>query len=187
MNEPGGAPIRVELVVAMARNRVIGREGGMPWHVSSDLKHFRRLTLDKPVIMGRKTFQSIGKPLDRRDNIVVTRDRGFSAKGIHVVGSVDAALALGRTLAGASGADAVMVIGGGEIYAQSIAVADVIHVSLIDLEPTGDTAFPPLDPAVWDTVHLGAVERGPRDDAGFERIEYRRKSPQHDAVGGDCH
>ena len=185
MSAPGGAAARIELVVAMARNRVIGHAGGMPWHVSSDLKRFRALTLGKPVVMGRKTFRSIGKPLDKRDNIVVTRDAAFAADGVQVAGSLDAALALGSALAEEAGADAVMVIGGGEIYAQALKVADTVHVSLIDLEPDGDTWFPALDPAGWDEIRHGAVEPGPRDDAGFQMIEYRRKSPQWDGVRGE--
>lgn len=167
--------ISVEFAVAVARNGVIGRDGGLPWRMPSDLKHFRKLTMGKPVLMGRKTFAAIGKPLDGRDNIVITRDETFSAEGVHVVRSVEEALGLARRLATACGADAVMVIGGADIYRQMLDAADVIHISEIDLEPQGDAFFPPLDPAIWRETSRVLFERGERDDAAFTAITYERR------------
>src|SRR5262249_3704873 len=107
--------ILISLVVAVAENGVIGRDGGLPWRMSSDLKAFRKLTMDKPIIMGRKTFQSIGKPLDGRDNIVVTRDATLEMAGVSTCDSFGDALALARVLAATRGADEIMVIGGASL------------------------------------------------------------------------
>ena len=157
----------IELVVAAARNGVIGRDGGLPWRLGSDLRRFRALTMGKPVLMGRKTFASIGRPLDGRANVVVTRDPGFAAAGVEVAGSLGEGLELARAAARRMGADAVMVIGGAEIYRQCIDLADVVHLTRVDLAPDGDTVFPTLDPAAWQCVSTEAVPAGERDDAGF--------------------
>lgn len=172
MNEDA---ITVEFAVAVARNGVIGRDGGLPWRMPSDLKHFRALTLGKPVLMGRKTFQAIGKPLDGRANVVVTRDETFAPEGVHVAGSVQAGLAAARKLALESGAGAVMVIGGADIYRQTLEDADVVHVSLIDLEPEGDARFPPLDPAVWKLESRRDFPKGEKDDAAFSALTWVRR------------
>lgn len=167
--------VSIELVVAVAANGVIGRDGGLPWRMSSDLKRFRAMTLGKPVVMGRKTFQSIGKPLDGRDNVVVTRDTAFARDGVHVAASLEAGLEMARDLARAGGADAVMVIGGADIYRQTLPRADMVHVSLIDLEPEGDAHFPPLDPVIWGEAGREDFAQGARDDAAFSAITYRRR------------
>ena len=141
----------------------------------SDLKTFRRLTLDKPIVMGRKTFESIGKPLDRRANIVVTRDTSFVAPmGVHVAGDLDSALALGRSLAAASGGCEVMVIGGGEIYAQSLAQSDRIYLTRILADVEGDASFPSLDPAIWHEVARSPIPQGPGDEFAAELLTFER-------------
>jgi dihydrofolate reductase len=133
----------VKLVAAVARNRVIGRDNALPWHLPTDLKRFRRLTLDKAVIMGRKTFDSIGIALPRRRNIVITRREDFDHPDVTRVRSLGAALSLVE-----GGADA-MVIGGGEIYAQALPLARVMHLTLVDAEVDGDALFPEFDPGQW--------------------------------------
>lgn len=166
--------IRVEFVVAAGRNGVIGRDNELPWRLSSDLKRFRALTLGKPVVMGRKTFQSIGKPLDGRANIVITRDASFSVEGVEVADSPERGLALARAAALRLNADAVMVIGGAEVYRQLRDQADVIHLTRVDLAPDGDARFEEPDPASWRMSHQERVEAGPRDDADFTVETYVR-------------
>lgn len=140
------APSRVKLVAALARDRVIGRDNALPWHLPEDLKRFRRLTLDRAVLMGRRTYESIGRPLPRRTNIVITRRPDFAAPGAVVVGSL------------AEGFERVppdtdaMVIGGGEIYAQALPLAGWMHLTLIDLAVEGDVRFPDYAAADWVEV-----------------------------------
>ncbi len=138
----------IVLVVAVAENGVIGRDGTMPWHLPADLRHFKRLTTGKPVIMGRKTFESIGKPLPGRHNIVLTRDAGWQAEGVTVVPNLAEAIAAAG-LDPRARADEIMVIGGAEIYAQALPIATRIELTRIHIAPEGDTLFPPLDPADW--------------------------------------
>ncbi len=138
--------MRIALVVAMSRNRVIGRNNALPWHAPADLKRFRQLTTGKPVIMGRRTFASIGKALPKRFNIVVTRDRDFHADGVVVAYDVEEALRLAGE--SALGGEA-MVIGGAQIFEFVLPRADRIHLTEIDIDAEGDTFMPPLDPAQW--------------------------------------
>lgn len=155
----------ISLIVAVAENGVIGRGGTLPWRVPSDMKTFRRLTMGKPVIMGRKTFASIGKTLDGRDNIVVTRYADFDAPGIECAGSIEEALDLARECAAARGVDEIMVIGGAEVFAAALPLADRIYLTRIHARPDGDTVFPELDPSVWREVSRSPITPDPRDDA----------------------
>ncbi|MBD1390640.1 type 3 dihydrofolate reductase [Neiella sp. HB171785] len=129
--------MRISLIAAMGRNRVIGKDNQMPWHMPADLKHFKQVTMGKPVVMGRKTFESIGRPLPGRLNIVITRDANFNAEGITVVASPDAALDIA-----AQQTDEVMIIGGGQIYQHFLAQATDLYLTFIDAEPEGDAFFP---------------------------------------------
>jgi dihydrofolate reductase len=138
----------IVLVVARADNRVIGKDGAMPWHLSEDLKRFKRITVGKPVIMGRKTFESIGKPLPGRHNIVLTRQPGWHAAGVTVVPNLAEAIAAAG-LDPRTRADTIMVVGGAEIYAQALPFATRIELTEIHAVPEGDTYFPELDPARW--------------------------------------
>lgn len=156
--------VRISLIVAVADNGVIGSNGGLPWRMSSDLKTFRRLTMGKPVVMGRKTFQTLKKPLDGRDNIVISRDPSFEAMGTTVVNSVADGLIVARTLARTSGADEVMVIGGADIYLAALARADRIYWTRIHASPDGNVKFPALDPAEWTEVSSEPIPQGERDD-----------------------
>ena len=142
-------PLTISAIVAMARNRVIGNAGALPWRLSGDLKFFKATTLGKPVVMGRKTYESIGRPLPGRPNIVITRDRGFSAEGITVVHDIDAALAEAERQARAIGAAEIMIIGGAEIYAQALPRTDRLYITEIEADIDGDTVFPALEPRVW--------------------------------------
>jgi dihydrofolate reductase len=169
--------VEVFAVVAAATNRVIGRGGALPWHISSDLKHFKRLTMGSPVVMGRKTFASIGRPLPGRTNIVVTRDPSFSADGIVVAGSLDAALAEGARIARASGAVGIALIGGGDVYTQALPVTDRVEKTEVKLAPdaAGAVLFPDLPAAEWVEVSRVTGERGEKDEADFDFVTLRRR------------
>ena len=166
--------IALVLVVAVADNGVIGQGGGLPWRLKSDMAHFRKLTMGRPVVMGRKTWASLGKPLDGRTNIVVTRDRAFAAPGALVAGSVEAALTAARGDALRRSADAVAVIGGADVYRQTIDGADRLVITRVHLSPQGDTTFPPIDPQTWREVERSAHQPAAGDAAGFTIIIYER-------------
>jgi len=171
-----GKDARVALIVAAAENGVIGNAGGLPWKLSSDLKFFRELTMNKPLIMGRKTFLAIGRPLDGRDNIVITVNRDFGAKGIFTAPSADAALKLARDKARERGAIEIAVIGGGQIYALMLPQAARIYLTEVHARPEGDTFFPKLDKAQWRETARERHSAGPRDSTDYsfvvlERIE----------------
>ncbi len=131
-------PVRIAFVVACAQNGVIGQDGKLPWHISADLQHFKRLTVGKPVVMGRKTFESIGKPLPRRTNIVITRDTVWTTEGVAVVHDVPTAFALAYEDAHRVGVDEVMVIGGAELYRQTLAQAARIYLTEVHRDYAGD-------------------------------------------------
>lgn len=139
--------MKISLIVAVAENGIIGREGGLPWHMSRrNLKTFRRLTMGKPMIMGRRTFQSIGKPLDGRDNIVVTRDRRFDVPGVSACPTVSEALdSRPGVLATTRGADEIMIIGGAKLYEAALPLADRIYYTIVHARPDGDRSFGPVN------------------------------------------
>ena len=166
----------IALIVAMARNRVIGADNRLIWKLSSDLKRLRALTWGKPLIMGRKTFESIGKPLPGRETIVVTRDPGFAPTDVRVAHDVDAALALAEEIAEEMKAGEIMIAGGGEIYSQTIGRADRLYLTEVDLTPEGDAHFPAVDPAYWCEVHRERGVRTDRDDAEFVYVDYVRRA-----------
>lgn len=149
--------MKISMIAAMAHDRVIGKDNQMPWHLPADLAHFKRVTLGKPVLMGRKTFESIGRPLPGRRNLVISRNPDYQVEGIEVVGSVEAALAL---LAGSS-VEELMVIGGGHLYAEMLPSADCLYLTQIDLAVEGDTRFPAFDDGQWQRVDC---ESHPADD-----------------------
>ncbi|HHQ4902151.1 TPA: type 3 dihydrofolate reductase [Aeromonas veronii] len=149
--------MKISMIAAMAHDRVIGKDNQMPWHLPADLAHFKRVTLGKPVLMGRKTFESIGRPLPGRRNLVISRNPDYQAEGIEVVGSVEAALAL---LAGSS-VEELMVIGGGHLYAEMLPSADCLYLTQIDLAVEGDTRFPAFDDGQWQRIEC---ESHPADE-----------------------
>jgi dihydrofolate reductase len=172
----GGEAVRLVAVVARAKNNVIGADNGLPWRVSSDLKRFKALTLGKPIIMGRRTFDSIGRPLPGRETVVLTRDPAFRAEGAHVAASPGEALAAARRLAALVGAKEIVVAGGTEIFRAFLDRTDVIHLTEIALEPEGDAHFPALDPKAWREVARETPPRGERDEADFAFVTLERIS-----------
>lgn len=138
---------RLALIVATARNGAIGRDGALPWHLPEDLQHFKRLTLGKPIVMGRLTWESIGRPLPGRTNIVISRSPDYDAPGAEVVPSLDAALTRAAAIAGADGE--VMVIGGAQIYRAALPRVERVYRTRVDIDVAGDAFFPELDPAEW--------------------------------------
>ena len=157
----------IALVAALARNRVIGIGGSLPWRLPEDLRRFRNLTLGHPVIMGRKTFEAIGKPLPGRDNIVITRTRGYAAPGCRVLHALDAAVA-------AAGPGEVYVIGGAEIYAAALPLAHRLYLTEIDADFEGDAFFPEFDRRAWRVV-----AREPQSPGGPGAIRYEFVTYEH--------
>lgn len=168
----------IVLVAAIGENNAIGIDGKLPWHISSDLKHFRALTLNKPIIMGRKTFESIGKPLDQRTNIVVSRNLARIGAGVVIATSIDAALAVARSDAEKRGAKEIMVIGGGDIFSALMPRAERLEITHVHASPDGDSFFPPIDPQEWERRSSREIAAGPKDSASFALATYvrRRKS-----------
>jgi dihydrofolate reductase len=167
---------RIALVVARAKNKVIGRDGRLPWRISSDLRHFKAITMGKPLIMGRKTWESLPRrPLPGRDNIVVTRNPYYAAQGAAVARDIDAAVAMAMGLAERARASEIAVIGGGEIFSALLARADRIYLTEVDLEVGGDTFFPALHPNEWRETEARTCPRGENDDAGFVVRTFQRQ------------
>ena len=162
------------LVVAVARNGVIGGNNKLLWHIRSDLQRFKALTLGKPMLMGRKTFHSIGKPLPGRETVVITRDQDFAVEGVHVAHDLTGGLKLANALGVAMGASAIAVVGGGEIYAQTRDLAARICLTQVDLAPVGDAHFSAPDLTKWRITHQEYPPRGPHDDADFAYLDYEQ-------------
>jgi len=149
--------MKVSIIVAMARNRVIGRDNAMPWHLPAELKYFKRVTMGKPIIMGRKTFESIGRPLPGRHNIVVTRDRGYAQAGVTVVHG------LPEAIAAAGDVDEVVIVGGAELYRQALPMADRLYLTEIESETEGDTWFPQIRQGDWREVSRERRRKDPNN------------------------
>ena len=169
----------ISLVVAVAENGVIGRGGGLPWRLSSDLKTFRRLTMGKPLIMGRRTFQSLKKPLDGRDNIVISRDEGFRPDGAIVVPSFPEALAQAERCARNRGVNEVMVIGGADIFAASFPLAGRIYKTEVHGRPEGDTFLAAIDWQQWRELEREPLPKGPRDEFAATFVLLERGARKH--------
>lgn len=165
----------ISLVVAVAKNGVIGRAGGLPWRLSTDLKRFKALTIGKPIVMGRKCYDSIGKPLPGRANIVLTRHTDFAPEGILVAHRFDQAMEMARTEAARMGADEIAVIGGGVIYDLAMPQATILYVTHIDHDIEGDTWFGPIDPDDWEIAHHEDVPDGEKDEFATRFVTYRRR------------
>jgi dihydrofolate reductase len=165
---------KVVLVAAVAENGVIGRGGTLPWRLKSDMQHFRRLTLGRPVVMGRKTYESIGRPLKDRTNIVISRDPGYAAEGIIVANSFEAAIDMARQDARQRAADTIAIIGGAGVFSDSLAIADRLEITLVHASPAGDTFFPPIDSGMWRETARVRQDAAPGDDADVTFITYQR-------------
>lgn len=167
--------MRISLIVAMGRNRVIGRDNGLPWRISSDLAFFKQVTLGKPVLMGRKTFQSIGRPLPGRHNIVISRNLSLVPEGVEMASDLPEGMRLAEAAAERMGADEVLVIGGAEIYAQALPLADRVYCTEVAAAPQGDAYFPLLDSSQWVESQREHRESGPKDDHDFALVRYDRR------------
>jgi dihydrofolate reductase len=168
-----GTPV-VALVAAVAENGVIGRAGGLPWRIPSEMRHFRRLTLGKPVIMGRATFLSLKKPLQGRDNIVLTRGQDVRLDGAIAAASVEEALKLAADCAARRNTDEIMVIGGAEIYAAMLPYVRRLYLTRIHAAPEGDVHFPAIDLARWRELERQEHRREPGDEHDYATILYER-------------
>lgn len=166
--------MKTVLVAAIGDNAIIGRDGQLPWRLKSDLQHFKKVTLNRPVIMGRKTHESIGKLLPDRTNIVLTRDLSLIAPGAVLATSLDAALSYARSDAARRGVDEIMVIGGGDIFAATMPIADRLEITHVHASPDGDALFPAIDPEIWQEVSHEDRYAGPDDDANFTLATYMR-------------
>jgi len=160
--------VKISLIVAAATNNVIGRDGGLPWHLSEDLKRFKRITTGKPIIMGRLTHESIGKPLPDRRNIVISSREGLEIEGCEIVATPDAALAL------VADAEEVMIIGGGKVYEQVLPMADRIYMTRVDAIPDGDTFFPEINNEEWQVVEQENISADKSGELGYSFITLDR-------------
>ena len=167
--------MKIVLVAAIGENNVIGREGDLPWRLKSDLHHFRMVTLNRAVIMGRKTYDSIGKPLKDRTNIVLTSNFGLAAPGCVLATSLDAAIGFAKRDAEKRGVDEIMIIGGSDVFAAMMPQASRLEITHVHASPEGDVLFPPIDPAVWREVSRDEVKAGPDDSADFAVAVYERR------------
>jgi len=165
----------IVLIAAIADNGVIGDDNRLIWRLKTDLRRFRSLTLGRPVLMGRKTFLSIGKPLPGRETIVLTRDAEFRAEGVHVAHSLEEGLAEGQRLGASMGADSVVVAGGADIYAQALPLADRLELTLVHAEPAGDAIFPDWTRAAFDATGRESHPASVDDEHAFTFATYRRR------------
>ena len=174
MSQAAPAPPVVALVVAIAENGAIGKGGDLPWRLSSDLRYFRKVTMGKPVIMGRRTFKSLPRVLDGRLNIVLSRDRGFVADGVVMAHSLEQALDVARASAARTGADEIMVIGGDDVFRAVLPEARRIYLTEVHAEPHADTWFPPFDATEWCEVSRERHSAGSKDEHAFSFVILER-------------
>lgn len=168
--------MKLSLIVAAAENGVIGRDNKLPWHLPEDLKYFKRVTMGKPIVMGRKTFESIGRPLPGRTNIVITRNPDWQAEGVRALPTVEAALELAEEIALIDGAEELMVIGGAEIYRAALPLADRLYLTEVHAQVSGDALLPDIDWSCWRELgreRHAASDSNPYDYSFvvFDRVE----------------
>lgn len=171
----GGTCVPLVLVAAVAENGVIGRDGGLPWRLKTDLRRFRALTIGHPIVMGRKTYLSFGKPLKDRTNIVVTRAPDFAAAGVVAVPNLETAIEVAAGDALRRGAAAIVIGGGADIYAKTIDRAARLEITCVHIRPEGDTVFPAIDPDQWRETAREEYAAGPDDEAPFTILTYERR------------
>ena len=165
------------IVVALAENGVIGRDNKLIWRLKSDLRRFRELTIGKPMIIGRKTHESIGRPLPGRETVVLTRDRGFSAEGVHVAHDWDEALSRAERLADSMGAPEITIGGGAEIYKLALPQVQRLYLTLVHAEPPGEAVFPPFDRGQFREIRREPRPKGPDDEYAFTFLDLERRPP----------
>ena len=163
------------IVVAVAENGVIGRNGQLPWRISSDLKHFKAVTMGKPIVMGRKTYESIGKPLPGRANIVLTRDRNWQAEGVLTGHSLEDVLRLANEEAQKSGAREIAIIGGNALFAETLPIVSKIELSEVHAKPEGDVFFPQYDRTAFRETRREGPIKGEKDDVAYSIVTLERK------------
>jgi dihydrofolate reductase len=169
------ADIRRTIIAAVARNGIIGRDGDMPWRLSSDLKRFKALTLGKPVVMGRKTYDSIGKPLPGRPNVVISRQAAIDNADVSMTHSLPEAIKAAERLALETGVDEICILGGGQVYAQAIGLADRMCITHVEADVDGDASFPAIDPDIWRAGEAIAVPAGEKDSYPTRFVVYERR------------
>jgi dihydrofolate reductase len=167
--------IKISMIAAVAGNGVIGADQAIPWRIPSDMAFFKRTTMGKPIVMGRKQFETVGRPLPGRANIVVTRQVGYAPDGVIVTSGLGEAIARAREIAEADGAGEVMIVGGGEIYRQALPLADRLYISHVALSPEGDVTFPKIDASAWKVVEEPVVSTNEKDGAAFRIKVYERR------------
>lgn len=168
--------ILISLIVAAGKNGVIGRDLDMPWHLSTDLKFFKATTMGKPLIMGRKTFASVGeRPLPGRSHFIVTRNVDYHPAGVETVPSLEAAIEAAKAKAAALGVNEIFVAGGGEIYRQAMPLADRLYVTHVDVDIDGDTYFPQIDSALFEAEETNTAPAGDKDDYATRFVTYTRR------------
>lgn len=167
--------VKIAMIAAVAENGVIGADNELPWRLPTDFGFYKATTMGKPLIMGRKTFESIGKPLPGRTNIVVTRSSDFAPQGVVVMPTLEAAIAHAKVIAEEAGVDEVFINGGGTIYAQAIAEADRLYITHVKASPDGDVRFPAIDPADWTGTEVSEIVPGERDSHPFTVMRYERR------------
>jgi dihydrofolate reductase len=164
-------PQTISIIVAMSENRVIGRAGDLPWHISADLKRFKRLTVGHTIVMGRKTYDSIGRPLPERRSIVISRNSDFSAEGVEAAATLDDALRV------TADEDEVFIIGGSSIYALALPIADRLYVTRVHTQIEGDVFFPPFDELRWQLADESPRELDERSGLEYSFLIYSAKDP----------
>lgn len=165
----------IAIIVAVAENGIIGNDGDMPWKLSSDLKRFKAITTGNPIIMGRKTFESIGRPLPNRHNIVISRNQEYSPDGVTVVSSVDKAVLVAQKWGEENASIEICILGGGEIYRQFIDQANLIYYTGVMANPSGDTSFPAIDQNIWMIKSEELIPSGPKDTFDTKFTVFHRK------------
>ena len=169
MSDPVKQGRKITIIAAMARNRGIGMNGEMPWHLPGELRHFKEATMGKPIVMGRKTWESIGRALPGRQNIVVSRNPAFEAPGCDLARSLEEAIGMAR-------GEEVMIIGGGELYRQALVNADCMILTEVDCEPQADTWFPDWDKGQWEQVSIRHEQADEKNPYAYRVVEWVRKT-----------
>lgn len=167
---------KLVLVVAVAENGVIGKDGQLPWKIPGDLKHFQELTINKPIVMGRLTYESMGGPLKNRLNIVISSNPNYKAEGAVTATNLKDALALAEKDADTRGIDEIAIIGGSVVFAETMPIAARLEITEVHGSPEGDTVFPPFDRSEWKVTRRDGPHQGERDSLPYTFVTYERKS-----------
>ena len=176
--------MHLSIIVAIAENGVIGRNNGLPWTLPGDLIHFKEITMGKPIIMGRKTYDSIGQPLPGRQNIVITRNKNFSPTGVTIVHDVNSAIDKGRLVALENGGGEIIVIGGANIYTKTLPLADRLYVTEVHSNIEGDVTFSNFNQSEWSEISRDYRTAGPNETCNYSFVLYDRVDDHHLSLAG---